>query len=114
MPRPVDRGGPYGLVRRTYSAHRITAARREPSLTRNRQPDVTGSASASVATGPTANVALEWNVVAEIQAFVAGGVTSHGWRVSDSIETATGESRFSSRERGTPGQRPIRVVTCHP
>ena len=101
-------------MRRTYSAHRITAARREPSLTPNRQPDVTGSASASVATGPTANVALERNVVAEAQAFVAGGLTNDGWRVFDLIETATGGSRFSSRRRETPGGRPILVVTLYP
>jgi hypothetical protein len=98
---------------RTYSAHRITTAWGETSLTWNQQPDVTGSATASVATGTTANVAVEWNVLPDVQAFVAGSVTNHGWRVSDSIESATGESRFSSREHGTPGQRPSLVVTYY-
>jgi acid phosphatase type 7 len=99
---------------RTYRAHRITGSWAETSLDWVNQPGVAGSPTASVATGATANVPLEWDVLADVGAFVAGSVTNHGWRVSDAIESNTGEGRFSSREHATASRRPSLVVTYYP
>jgi len=99
---------------RTYQAHRMTASWAETSLTWNNQPGVAATPSATVLTGTTSNVTLEWDVVADVRTFVAGTATNNGWRIADSVESNTGESQFRSREHGTATQRPSLVVTYYP
>ncbi len=101
---------------RTYEAQPVTAAWTETGLTGDNQPAVSTSVTASAATGTTSNVTLEWNVLADVNAFVAGTATNHGWRIDDSAEGAllAVEGRFSSREHATASERPSLVITYYP
>ena len=101
---------------RTYDVHRATAAWVETTLTWTAQPAVAGAATASVATGTTANVTLQWDVLTDVDAFVAGTTTNQGWRVMDRTEIGgtTFQSTFRSREFGTAAQRPQLVITYYP
>jgi hypothetical protein len=101
---------------RTYQAHQVTQAWNETNLNWNNQPTVAASATSSTATGTTTNVAIAWDVRADVQAFVAGTATNNGWRLKDLTESANPaiEGRFNSREHGSASQRPTLVVTYYP
>ncbi len=97
---------------RTYQVHRVTAVWAEGSVTWNNQPTVAAAATASVASGTTSNVWLEWDVTADVQAFTLG-TANYGWRIIDSVESASSTARvgqFRSRNYGTAGYRPQLVV----
>jgi hypothetical protein len=100
---------------RTYDVHRVTASWGETTLDWGNQPSVAGAATASVATGLTANVTLECDVLADVQGFVAGTLTNNGWRVKDRTESSgtAFEGRFNSDEHGTASQRPSLVITWY-
>jgi hypothetical protein len=99
---------------RTYQAHRVTQAWGETTLDWANQPTTAALDTASAATGTTANVTREWDVVADVRSFVAGTAANHGWRIKDAIEGASGEARFSTREDGTPSRRPSLAITYYP
>jgi hypothetical protein len=101
---------------RTFQVHRVTAPWGETTLTWGNQPSVAGSVTSSVGTGTTSNVYLEWDVLADVRAFVDGTLTDNGWRVKDSTESSGSafEGRFNSREHATAAQRPSLVVTYYP
>ncbi len=98
---------------RTYQAHRITQSWGETTLDWGNQPGTASVATASVETGTTANVSREWDVAADVRAFVAGTAPNHGWRIKDAVESASGESRFSTRDDTTASRRPTLVVTYY-
>jgi hypothetical protein len=103
---------------RTYELHRATATWGETTVTWNNQPAVAALATASVATGTTANVTRQWNVLADVRTFVDGTVTNNGWRIKDQVEGGllgnSYEGRFNSREHATASQRPTLVITYYP
>jgi hypothetical protein len=98
---------------RTYQAHRITQSWGETALDWDNQPATASLATASVATGTTANVTREWSVVADVRAFIAGTATNNGWRIRDAVESASGEGRFGTREDAA-SRRPRLVITYYP
>lgn len=101
---------------RTYQVHRVTQAWGETTLTWGNQPSVAGTQTASVATGTTSNVTLEWDVLSDVSGFVAGTSTNQGWRVADSAEGSgtAREGRFNAREHATVAQRPSLAITYYP
>lgn len=101
---------------RTYEAHRVSQSWNETNLNWNNQPTVAASATASAATGTTANVTIAWDVRADVQTFVAGTATNNGWRLKDLTEGANPaiEGRFNSREHATASQRPKLAITYYP
>lgn len=101
---------------RTYQVHRVTEAWGETTLTWGNQPTTAGTATASVTTGTASNVTLEWDVLADVNGFVAGTTTNQGWRIRDSVEGSgtAREGQFSAREHATVSQRPSLVITYYP
>jgi hypothetical protein len=75
--------------------------------------DFTGVATASTATGTTSGRALQWNVLADVKAFMAG-TSNAGWIVKDLAESGGGEFIFASRQSSTATRRPQLVVTIGP
>jgi hypothetical protein len=100
---------------RTYDVQRITASWGETTLQWGNQPSAAGAATASAATGTTANVTLEWDVRADVAGFVGGTLTNHGWRVKDRTESfgTASEGRFNSDEHANASQRPSLVITWY-
>ena len=72
----------------TYSAQRVTADWVETTITWSNQPPAAPgvSGSASVTLGAPAGTIVQWSVIGDVQAFVAGAQTNRGWRVVDSAE----------------------------
>jgi hypothetical protein len=100
---------------RTYNANRVTASWVETTLTWNNQPAVNGAATASVATGTTNGVTLNWDVASDVQLF-ADGTSDFGWRIADAAEGANSnrQGTFRTRETGTAAQRPNLSITYYP
>jgi len=88
---------------RSYLLWRATAAWGE-STTWAGQPTVAtaSTSSATVPLGTLAGTAVGWSVVGDVQAFVAGDLANHGWRLSDAVEDGTlllsAQLAFHSRE----------------
>jgi hypothetical protein len=103
---------------RTYELHRATASWGETTVTWNNQPAVAAVATGSVATGTTANVTRQWNVLADVRTFVDGTVANNGWRIKDLVEGGllgnSFEGQFRSREHTTTSQRPTLAITYYP
>jgi hypothetical protein len=101
---------------RTDEVHRVTASWGETALTWLNQPAVAATATSSASTGTSNGVTVSWNVLADVQAFVSGSQTNHGWRIKDASEgsltaqTAT----YGARERATASQRPVLAITYYP
>jgi hypothetical protein len=72
------------------------------------------AASASVSTGTTNGVTLQWTLTSDVQGFVNGTFTNFGWMVRDSTESAAvaREGRFRSKESAGPD--PQLVITYYP
>jgi hypothetical protein len=100
---------------RSYDARRVTGVWTETGVTWANQPAVAASATATVATGTTANVVLFWNVTADTQAFV-DGTTNAGWRIADQAESSltSREGQFRSTEFGTASAHPKLTITYYP
>lgn len=98
---------------RSHAAHRVTAAWAETSVTWDDQPSFAATATASTLTGLGDGVTLSWDVTTDVDAFVAGTSTNHGWLVKDTLEDdAVGMTgTYSSREHTTAGERPVLAVT---
>ena len=65
----------------------------------NRHPwAATPSASALIANGQTGSI--EWNVTADVQAFLSGASVNHGWILKKTVESLPGRIDFASRESG--------------
>lgn len=101
---------------RTYQVHRLTQSWGETTLNWGNQPTAAGTATASAATGTTSNVTIEWDVLADVNGFVAGTTTNQGWRIWDSVESSgtAREGRFNAREHATVSQRPSLAITYYP
>lgn len=101
---------------RTHDVHRVTASWGETALTWANQPAVAGTVTSSASTGTSSGVTISWNVLADVQAFVTGSQTNHGWRIKDSSEgSVTAQTAtFGARERASAGQRPLLAITYYP
>jgi hypothetical protein len=101
---------------RTHDVHRVTASWGEASLTWSSQPAVAGTMTSSTSTGTSGGATISWNVLADVQAFVTGSQTNHGWRIKDSTEgSLTAQAAtFGARERASAGQRPLLAITYYP
>lgn len=104
------------LLSRTYEVATASAAWTESGgggITWNNQPGVSTTPTASVATGITSGVQLQWNVAADVQAFADGTAANNGWRVADSAEgsAVTYTGTLDSRE-GT--NRPVLSISYWP
>ena len=98
---------------RTYDVHRVTAAWTETGLTWNAPPAAASSATASVATGSTNGVTLQWNVAADVLLF-AGGTANFGWRIKDRGESGGARTgSLASREAATQTQHPTLTITYY-
>ena len=75
--------------------------------------DFTGTATATTATGTTRGAVLQWNVMADVKASLAGTLSA-GWLVKDMAETNGGEFIFGSRQNGAVANRPQLVITIGP
>ncbi|MDP2953077.1 MAG: DNRLRE domain-containing protein, partial [Chloroflexota bacterium] len=95
-----------------YDAHRATATWAESTITWANQPAVAASASATTATGTTANVWLGWTVTSDTQGFVNGSLANYGWRLKDQVESSATDrlARFYSKEQTGVTQDPQLVV----
>lgn len=98
---------------RTHEVYRVTSAWTETGVTWASQPSTALAATSTASTGTTSGTVIEWDVKADVAAFVSGAATNQGWLVKDLLEgDALGaEAVFSSREHATAGQRPVLVVT---
>lgn len=101
---------------RGYQAHRITASWEETATCWNNQPAVAGSATSSASTGTTSGAALQLPVTADVQSFLEGTATNHGWHVRDGDEAAPLDvgSVFGSREHATASERPVLTIAYYP
>lgn len=104
---------------RTYAAHRLTAGWNEidPSgVTWNNQPGAIAVATDTVATGTRNGVSLQWDVAADVQAFVNLTAANRGWRLNDAAEGAPLGPRgtLTARESATAAQRPQLDITYRP
>lgn len=101
---------------RTYEVRRVTASWVETTVTWLSQPGVAGSVTATVSTGTTSGVTLNWAVTADAQSIVAGSVANNGWRVADNSENAVVavSGVLGARERASIGERPKLVLTYYP
>src|SRR5436309_101915 len=103
---------------RTHNAHRVTASWAENTITWNTQPAVAASPTDSQSTGTTNLTLLRWTVTPDVNGFVNGSPTNFGWRISDSIEDASGGNKaaYESTEANTSGdktQGPVLLVDYH-
>lgn len=96
---------------RVYEVYRSIETWDETTVTWNTQPTVALDVTSSLTlpSGTSASTVVEWNVLADVQDFVSGAATNHGWRVNDGAEGAAAEQSFASRE-ATSGQ-PQLVIT---
>lgn len=103
---------------RSNELHRVTASWGETTVTWNNQPGVAALATGTLATGTTSNVTLEWDVLSDVSAFVAGTATNNGWRIKDQVEGGllgnSYEGRFNAREHATTSERPTLEITYYP
>ncbi len=71
---------------RDHGAHRVTASWVETSATWDAQP-ASAAATATTATGMTANVWLSWTVTTDVHAWIATDwTTNYGWMIKDAAE----------------------------
>ena len=73
--------------------------------------DAVATATAQTATGIVAGVTLQWNVTADVTAFLAGTATNYGWLLKDENEGTGTQFRFASRETATVSSQPHLRVT---
>jgi len=106
-----------GTSSRTYGVYRVTQSWTEGNglnnsgatwATRNGVTpwtapggDAVTTATAVAATGITAGATLQWDVTADVAAFIADAVPNEGWLLKDANEGTGTQFRFASRE-GSP------------
>ncbi len=73
--------------------------------------DFAAAPTAATPTGRIKGVTLQWNVTADVAAFVAGTAVNNGWLIRDANEGTGGEFAFASRENGAAAKRPQLVVS---
>jgi hypothetical protein len=106
---------------RIFAAHRMTGSWTESGVTWSRRDasnpwttaggDFVPLATAVTPSGTINGMILQWDVTADVLAFVAGTVSDYGWVVKDTTEIGGNEFRFGSRENGTATSRPQLVIT---
>jgi hypothetical protein len=110
----------------TIAAHRLTQSwtegtgRSNSGVTWSRRDGATSwttaggsfvaTATAEVFTGTSNGVTLQWDVTADVAAFVAGTAPNYGWLVKDSNEGTGKESRFASRETNTANRPQLQIT----
>lgn len=117
----TDNGNNWGPAGRTVSVHRLTADWAEQEATWNCPNDtnpvnsskdcnpdwnMTQSAQWPFVSSPTASLPItsnqagwvEWDVTADVAAFLAGSSSNYGWIVKKDLEGQAGRVDFSSRE----------------
>ncbi len=114
---------------RTIDLFRVTASWAEDTLSWNNQPFGTAignpptsqrSSSADVGlTGSCANTTsgyVVWAATADVQAFVAGAATNHGWMLRDDVEGsgATRTNTFATAEGNNADRAPRLLITYRP
>jgi hypothetical protein len=110
---------PSGGACATEDVYRVTSTWSETTLTWNTQPTFatprTGftSVGGGSCTTTTTNVYANWNVTADVAAFVATTATNFGWMIRDATESASTVRTvgYYSTEINTLGASPQLVVT---
>jgi len=99
-------------ISRTYSAHRITQNWSQTVLTWNNQPTTAATPSASIPTGTTPSIWLEWDVTGDVQNMVNGNFSNLGWMIRDGLENSPvfRQAAFRSSEYSEALNRPQLVV----
>lgn len=116
-------------VCRTIDVFLLTATWAEGTITWNNQPVGTSTNNpptaqrgafttigASPCTYSTANTYASWPVTTDVQSFVAGTATNHGWMLRDDTEESGTErrTRFSTAEANRAERAPRLVITYRP
>lgn len=111
-------------VNRTYGAHLITGSVlwTESGVTWNKRDSATNwttaggdfnaTATSSISTG-TSTGFKNWDIKADVQAWVDGSATNNGTLIKDATENSSSQqlNQFASEENGTTARRPKLVVT---
>lgn len=89
---------------RTLDLYPVTGTWSEGTVTWDTQPTRSSTLSASATVPTTAGAWMDWDVTSDVQDFVSGTSTNHGWILRD--ESAWGSSnipitRFRSKEYGS-------------
>lgn len=97
---------------RTNDIHRVLGSWSEPIVTWNTQPSYESTPTDSPNTGTTPGIWMEWDVTADVQAFV-DGTPNYGWLLKDPIEYSdpSAYAKYYSREYADPAVRPYLEVT---
>lgn len=100
---------------RNYTAHRVTAAWSEATVTYSNQPNFSAAATSTVASGATPT-SISWPVLSDVSAFVRGTAANNGWLLKDVSETTnpSTETLFASSEAAAAGSRPTLEVIYYP
>ncbi len=108
---------------RTLGAHRITGSVlwSETGVTWNSRDGSTNwtsvggdfnAATSTTTTGTSSSVWLNWDIKADVQAWVDGSATNNGTLLKDANESSTDEQeRFASKEDGTAANQPKLAVS---
>ncbi|MDO8688675.1 MAG: DNRLRE domain-containing protein, partial [Dehalococcoidia bacterium] len=99
-------------VLRSYLVYRAAAAWTASTITWNNQPGVASSATDTADIGTISGVWVNWDVTADVQAFVNGS-PNYGWRINDSVEGSSTnyQASFYSAEYTDPTYYPQLVVS---
>lgn len=97
---------------RTHGAHRVTASWAEGTVTFTTEPTFNATATASTITGTTSGVWLNWDVTADVSAYL-GGTANYGWLIKDSAEGIPQAYEFSyaTKEEGDTLLHPKLSIT---
>jgi len=98
---------------RTHGAHRVTASWAEGTVTWTDEPTHNATATASTITGTTSGVWLNWDVTADVSAYLGGTATNYGWLIKDSAEgiPQTYEFSYATKEEVTTSLHPKLIIT---
>ncbi len=102
---------------RTNDLRRVSTAWLQGTITwNNTQPPAVAGISASAATGSTNGVWIEWDLTADVQAFVNGSYPNNGWRINDAQPDSAAKkvAKYDSRETARGPDAPQLVVTYRP
>lgn len=98
----------------TYAVHRVTNSWDPLTIRWGNQPGVAGAATGTArvcSASSCVNRYYDWNVTADVAAFVAGAAPNHGWQLRDVAEGATSTTtRFRPNERNRAAEDPVLVI----
>ena len=76
--------------------------------------DFAPSTTTPAPTAATSGSVMQWDVKADVQAFLDGTFNNYGWIVKDKDESVNAEFVFASSENGTVSKRPRLEITVVP